>query len=56
MLIEEKLKENKQREMFYELLDECFDMSYRYRRVNADNDCDKNKQPKHDEKETIIEK
>ena len=56
MLIEQELKKNLQHEMFYELLEECYDMSHRYRCVNADKDRDKHTQPKTKEKETSIEK
>lgn len=56
MLIEQELKKNLQHEMFYELLEECYDMSHRYRCVNADKNCDKGAQPKTNEEKTIIEK
>lgn len=56
MLIEQELKKNLQREMFYDLLEECYDMSHRYRCVNADKNCGKHTQPKANEKETTIEK
>lgn len=56
MLIEQELKKYLQHEMFYDLLEECYDMSHRYRCVNADNNRDKDTQPKTKEKETTIEK
>ena len=56
MLIEQELKKNLQREMFYDLLEECYDMSHRYRCVNADKNRGKHTQPKANEKETTIEK